>query len=185
ATFRGQLSKAMATRGFSPVAVATLADAQSAIRAHTPAFAVVDLHLGPDSGLEVIEALRQHSDATRVLVLTGYGDMPTAVAAVKLGAVDYIAKPADTDEIVQALTAADGQLPPAPANPICPEEAKRQHIERFLACNKGNITKTAHLLKMHRRTLQRILKRGPEPDETEDLATAPEPDNDTIIRRSA
>lgn len=160
--FREQLSKVMANRGFQPVPTAGLAEAETAIAQHEPAFAIIDLHLDDGSGLEVIEILKKQRKSARALVLTGYGNTPTAVAAVKLGAVDYLAKPADADEIVDALLAAEGVLPPAPENPIPPEEAKRVHIERFLERTDGNITKTARLLNMHRRTLQRILKREPD-----------------------
>jgi len=165
--FREQLTKVMAGRGFATVSASNRAEAIRAIRAHRPDFAVVDLHLGEtESGLEVIEALREQERPAKALVLTGYGNTPTAVAAVKLGAIDYMAKPADADEIIQALMTTDGDLPPAPENPICPEEAKRVHIERFLNRTDGNITQTARMLKMHRRTLQRILKRDPEAEES-------------------
>ncbi len=160
--FREQLSKVMANRGFDPIPVASVPEAARAIEARQPAFAIIDLHLDEGSGLEVIELLRKQRKMARALVLTGYGNTPTAVAAVKLGAVDYLAKPADGDEIVDALLAAEGVQPPAPENPIPPEEAKRVHIERFLERTDGNITKTAQLLNMHRRTLQRILKREPD-----------------------
>lgn len=167
--FREQLAKVMAGRGFITISAASLAEAARMIREYQPDFAVVDLHLGDTgSGLEVIEALRQQDPPARALVLTGYGNTPTAVAAVKLGAVDYMAKPADADEIIQALMATEGGLPPAPDNPICPEEAKRVHIERFLNRTDGNITQTARMLNMHRRTLQRILKRGPEGEEDDE-----------------
>ncbi len=160
--FREQLNKVMRNRGFDTVAASGLEEARAAIMARTPAFAVIDLHLDDGSGLEVIEELKMYSAEARAVILTGYGNTPTAVAAVKLGAVDYLAKPADADEIIDALLAADGVMPPAPENPISPEEAKRVHIERFLERTDGNITKTARLLKMHRRTLQRILKRTPD-----------------------
>ena len=160
--FREQLSKVMASRGFDPIPAGTVAEAAAAIEARPPAFAIIDLHLGEGSGLEVIDMLKKQRKSARALVLTGYGNTPTAVAAVKLGAVDYLAKPADGDEIVDALLAVEGVQPPAPENPISPEEAKRVHIERFLERTDGNITKTAQLLNMHRRTLQRILKREPE-----------------------
>ncbi|MEM6579012.1 MAG: response regulator [Pseudomonadota bacterium] len=167
--FRDRLAKVMTGRGFTTVSAANINEATRAIRAHKPDYAVVDLHLGEtESGLEVIEALREQEHPAKALVLTGYGNTPTAVAAVKLGAIDYMAKPADADEIIQALMTVDGGLPPAPENPICPEEAKRVHIERFLNRTDGNITQTARMLNMHRRTLQRILKRGPEGDEDDE-----------------
>ena len=160
--FREQLAKVMANRDFDPIAASGVADAIASIKRYHPAFAVIDLHLDDGSGLEVVEALKEQRNNARAIILTGYGNTPTAVAAVKLGAIDYIAKPADADEIVDALLATEGLPPPAPENPICPEEAKRVHIERFLERTDGNITKTARLLNMHRRTLQRILKRAPD-----------------------
>ncbi|WP_317055342.1 response regulator transcription factor [Roseovarius rhodophyticola] len=160
--FREQLSKVMRNRGFDTITASGLREATEAIKACAPTFAVIDLHLDDGSGLEVIEVLKAYSQDARAVILTGYGNTPTAVAAVKLGATDYLAKPADADEIIDALLVADGVLPPAPENPISPEEAKRVHIERFLERTDGNITKTARLLKMHRRTLQRILKRTPD-----------------------
>lgn len=166
--FRDQLAKAMSNRGFDPIKCAGITDAVECIKNKHPAFAVIDLHLDDGSGLEVIEALKDHCRSSRAIILTGYGNTPTAVAAVKLGAIDYIAKPADADEIVDALMATDGVPPPAPENPICPEEAKRVHIERFLERTDGNITKTARLLNMHRRTLQRILKRTPDARDDQD-----------------
>lgn len=156
---RDRLARAMAVRGFEPVKAAGVSDAEQAIRETAPDFAVIDLHLNDGSGLEVVEALKRQCRSARAIILTGYGNTPTAVAAVKLGAVDYLAKPADADEIVDALLTTDGLRPPAPENPISPEDARREHIERFLERSDGNITKTAKLLNMHRRTLQRILKR--------------------------
>ncbi len=167
--FREQLSKVMRNRGFDTIPASGFSEAEEAIKQRAPAFAVIDLHLDDGSGLEVIEVLKTHSKEARAIILTGYGNTPTAVAAVKLGAVDYLAKPADADEIVDALMAADGVLPPAPENPFSPEEAKRVHIERFLERTDGNITKTARLLKMHRRTLQRILKRSPDMGQDPDI----------------
>lgn len=167
AVFRDKLAKVMANRGFTPLKASGVTEANALISEREPAYAVIDLHLDDGSGLEVIETLKQKKNSARAIVLTGYGNTPTAVAAVKLGAIDYLAKPADANEIVDALMVGEGGLPPAPDNPISPEEAKRQHIERFLERTDGNITRTARLLKMHRRTLQRILKREPEPGETE------------------
>ncbi|MCR9112976.1 MAG: response regulator [Rhodobacteraceae bacterium] len=161
AVFRDQLARVMATRGFVPMKAAGVAEAKAAMQGDGPDYAVIDLHLDDGSGLEVIEELKRRQKDARAIILTGYGNTPTAVAAVKLGAVDYLTKPVDADEIVDALMATD-TLPPAPENPISPEEAKRVHIERFLARTDGNITRTAQLLNMHRRTLQRILKRSPE-----------------------
>ena len=115
--FREQLAKVMANRGFDPIKASGLTEAVAAIRARHPAYAVIDLHLDDGSGLEVVEVLKQECSDARAIILTGYGNTPTAVAAVKLGAIDYIAKPADADEIVDALMATDGLPPHSLASP--------------------------------------------------------------------
>ncbi|WP_412509529.1 response regulator transcription factor [Roseovarius sp. SYSU LYC5161] len=157
---RTRLETAMRKRGFRCISAATLDEARAAMAADPPGYAVVDLHLHDGSGLEVIDALKRDHSGARAIVLTGYGNTATAVAAVKLGAVDYLAKPATADEITDALMHTEGLHPPAPVKPIPPAEAQRAHIERFLHRTDANITKTARLLNMHRRTLQRILRRG-------------------------
>lgn len=158
-TFRDRLDKAMTKRGFDVRAVASVADAERAIAGDAPDYAVIDLRLGDGSGLDIVEALRLRRPDARALILTGYGDTPTAVAAVKLGAVDYLAKPAAADEIIAALEAPDGQRPAPPEDPILPDDARRQHIEHVFQEVGENVSQAARLLNMHRRTLQRNLKR--------------------------
>lgn len=156
---RERLARALERRGFVTRTAGSVAEGLDAVRADFPDYAVVDLRLGDGSGLDVIDALERRRGGARAIVLTGYGDIPTAVAAVRLGAIDYIAKPATADELVQALTAERDQLPPAPADPIPPEEAKWEHIKHVFEQVNGNVSRAARLLNMHRRTLQRILKR--------------------------
>ena len=127
------------------------------LKARAPAHAVVDLRLGDGSGLDVVQALRAARPDCRVVVLTGYGNIATAVAAVKLGAVDYLAKPADADDIVSALTAEGAAPPPPPDRPMSADRVRWEHIQRvYEQCNR-NVSETARRLNMHRRTLQRIL----------------------------
>lgn len=156
---RGRLEVAMKKRGFETCAGSSVAEAKGLIDAQTPDFAIVDLRLLDGSGLDVIAELeKKHRDA-RAIVLTGYGDIPTAVAAVRHGAVDYVAKPATADEIVDVLMTPPGEATPAPKNPIEPGAARLSHIEHVLHQEGENISRAAHLLNMHRRTLQRVLQR--------------------------
>ena len=156
---RGQLEKAMHRRGFDTCAASSVAEAKKLIDEEAPKFAIVDLRLLDGSGLDVIEAIEtQHQDA-RTIVLTGYGNIPTAVAAVRHGAIDYIAKPATADEIFDTLMTPAGEDTPAPAVPISPDQARWEHIEHVYHEVGDNVSQAARLLNMHRRTLQRILKR--------------------------
>jgi two-component system response regulator RegA len=128
-----------------------------------PDHAVVDLRMPDGSGLEVVQALRDKRADIRVIVLTGYGNIATAVAAVKAGAVDYLAKPANADEIDQALSSIDRSLPPPPENPMSADRVRWEHIQRVYEQCDRNVSETARRLNMHRRTLQRILaKRSPQ-----------------------
>jgi two-component system response regulator RegA len=137
-------------------AVGSVAEAL-AQTARPPAFAVLDLRLGDGNGLELVGPLRQARPDIRIVVLTGYGNIATAVAAVKEGAVDYLAKPADADAIEQALTTQGRKLPPPPSNPMSADRVRWEHIPRvFEQCDR-NVSETARRLNMHRRTLQRIL----------------------------
>jgi two-component system response regulator RegA len=129
----------------------------AAATARPPAFAVVDLRLGDGSGLAVVEAMRKVRPSARIVMLTGYGNIATAVAAVKAGAVDYLPKPADADAVERALLATDQALPPPPDDPMSADRVRWEHIQRvFEQCDR-NVSETARRLKMHRRTLQRIL----------------------------
>ncbi len=160
--FRTRLGQAMMQRGFQVSAVATVEDAIDIARLNPPAFAVLDLRLDDGNGLAVVEELRQYRADCRVVMLTGYGGIASAVAAVKAGAVDYLSKPADADDVMNALLAPQGKLPEPPDNPMSADRVRWEHILRvYELCNR-NVSETARRLGMHRRTLQRILaKRAP------------------------
>lgn len=162
APFLNRLARAMEKRGFVPQIAMTVAEGVATARVNPPAYAVVDLRLGDGNGLDVVEALRERRPDSRIVVLTGYGAIATAVAAVKIGAVDYLSKPADADDITQALLAPEGELPPPPENPMSADRVRWEHIQRVYELCDRNISETARRLNMHRRTLQRILaKRSP------------------------
>ena len=160
--FRERLARAMEARGFTVSIAENVAQGISRARELAPAFAVVDLKLDDGSGLDVVENLHTVRPDARVVVLTGFGNIATAVAAVKYGAIDYIPKPADADDILAALLAAPGHKPPPPENPMSADRVRWEHIQRvYELCNR-NVSETARRLNMHRRTLQRILaKRAP------------------------
>jgi two-component system response regulator RegA len=152
-----RLARAMERRGFLVATADSVATGTAAATAHPPAFAVVDLRLSDGSGLEVVKALRRARPSARIVMLTGYGNIATAVAAVKAGAVDYLPKPADADAVERALLAGDAGLPPPPEDPMSADRVRWEHIQRvFEQCDR-NVSETARRLKMHRRTLQRIL----------------------------
>ncbi|MFT7105743.1 MAG: two-component system response regulator RegA [Yoonia sp.] len=157
--FRSRLGSAMQKRGFDVTPASSVAEGLRAVRANAPEYAVIDLRLKDGSGLDVVEALEQQRPDARAIILTGYGNIPTAVAAARLGAIDYIAKPATADEIVDTLMAPKGTRPPAPDAPISPDNARFDHIEQVFHEAGENVSETARLLQMHRRTLQRILSR--------------------------
>lgn len=157
---RLRLAKSMERCGFQVTCVSSVAEGLRAIHNNAPNYAIVDLRLEDGSGLDVIEALEQQSPSTRSMILTGYGNIPTAVAAARLGAIDYIAKPASADEIIDTLMTPKGAQPPAPSNPITPDTARLEHIESVYHDAGENVSETARLLQMHRRTLQRILRRN-------------------------
>ncbi len=160
--FLSRLAKAMEARGFAVRTAESLESGKQAIKEKAPAFAVVDLRLEDGNGLEVIRLLREMRPDCRALVLTGYGNIATAVTAVKLGAIDYLSKPADADDILAALTAPAEAKPKPPENPMSADRVRWEHIQRvYELCNR-NVSETARRLHMHRRTLQRILaKRAP------------------------
>ncbi len=161
--FLTRLGRAMETRGFSVRLADTVAEGISEVRKAPPGFAVVDLRLADGNGLDVIEALHAARPDARVVVLTGYGNIATAVTAVKLGAIDYLAKPADADAVYGALMSESAEARNAlPENPMSADRVRWEHIQRvFELCNR-NVSETARRLNMHRRTLQRILaKRAP------------------------
>ena len=160
--FVNRLARAMERRGFVPTVALSVADALTAVKAAPAAYAVVDLRLEDGSGLDVVEALRDARADARIIVLTGYGAIATAVAAVKMGATDYLSKPADANDIVSALLQTGETLPPPPENPMSADRVKWEHIQRVYEQCDRNVSETARRLHMHRRTLQRILaKRSP------------------------
>ena len=160
--FVRRLSKAMEKRGFIVSHALNISDGKNLVKFDPPAFAVVDLKLNDGNGLEVVEQIRKVRPDSKIIVLTGYGAIATAVAAVKIGATDYLAKPADANDITNALLANTGERPPPPDNPMSADRVRWEHIQRvFELCNR-NVSETARRLNMHRRTLQRILaKRSP------------------------
>ena len=160
--FLQRLARAMESRGYAVVTADSVADGVRKAEVAPPAYAVVDLRLDGGSGLDVIELVRRRRPDSRAVVLTGYGNIATAVTAVKLGAIDYLAKPADADEIHLALTREPGQKPPLPDNPMSADRVRWEHIQRVYELCDRNVSETARRLNMHRRTLQRILaKRAP------------------------
>lgn len=160
--FLKRLARAMEKRGFEIELAGSVAAGRAIATARPPAFAVVDLRLEDGNGLDVVEVLRERRPDCRVVVLTGYGAIATAVAAVKIGATDYLSKPADANDITNALLARKDELPPPPENPMSADRVRWEHIQRVYELCDRNVSETARRLNMHRRTLQRILaKRSP------------------------
>ncbi|HSP26422.1 MAG TPA: ActR/PrrA/RegA family redox response regulator transcription factor [Saliniramus sp.] len=160
--FSARLARALESRGYEVRVAESVADGLAAIDEAAPAYAVIDMRLGDGNGLEVITRLKERRPEARGVVLTGYGNIATAVTAVKLGAFDYLAKPADADEIDAALSAGpDGRVLP-PENPMSADRVRWEHIQRVYELCGRNVSETARRLNMHRRTLQRSLaKRAP------------------------
>lgn len=160
--FVQRLGRAMEARGYAVTVAESVREGLEAVDRSPPAFAVVDMRLGDGSGLDVIQALKGRRPDARGIVLTGYGNIATAVTAVKLGAVDYLAKPADADDIFAALTQRPGEKVELPENPMSADRVRWEHIQRVYEMCDRNVSETARRLNMHRRTLQRILaKRAP------------------------
>lgn len=160
--FLRRLAKAMEKRGFDIETAGSVAAGQAIATARPPAYAVVDLRLEDGNGLDIVEVLREKRPDSRIVVLTGYGAIATAVAAVKIGATDYLSKPADATDIINALLARGDDLPPPPENPMSADRVRWEHIQRVYELCDRNVSETARRLNMHRRTLQRILaKRSP------------------------
>ena len=160
---RGRLSRAMEKKGFIVKEAKTVSEGLQIVKnSSPPSFALVDLRLEDGSGLDVVKELSKNKKDCRIVMLTGYGNLPTAVAAVKAGAIDYMAKPVDADDVEAALLASPESKAQPPENPMSADRVKWEHIHRvFELCNR-NVSETARRLKMHRRTLQRILsKRSP------------------------
>ena len=159
--FLTRLARAMESRGFEVETAESVEEAVGKVKVGAPAYAVIDMRLGDGNGLDVVTAIREKRNDSRMIILTGYGNIATAVTAVKLGAVDYLAKPADADDIFAALTRTGERAAP-PENPMSADRVRWEHIQRVYEMCDRNVSETARRLNMHRRTLQRILaKRAP------------------------
>ena len=157
--FRERLSRSMEKKGFEVESADSFASAVEIIEKQNYDYAIVDMRLTDGSGLELIKKMQIKSPGTKSLLLTGYGNIATAVAAIKSGAIDYLPKPAEVDQIYDALTNSKEVLPPPPENPMTADRIRWEHIQRvFVQCNR-NVSETARRLRMHRRTLQRILNK--------------------------
>ena len=160
--FRTRLGRALEQRGFTVNTVETVAEARAIVRDNPPAFAVLDMRLEDGNGLDVIDLLHERRPDSKMVMLTGYGNLATAVHAIKAGAIDYLAKPADADDVCKALLAPRGEQPAPPENPMSADRVRWEHIQRVYELCGKNVSETARRLNMHRRTLQRILaKRAP------------------------
>ena len=162
APLRTRLGRALEARGFQPMLAASVAEALAAIRATPPAYAVLDMRLEDGNGLQVVNEIRDRRPDAKVVMLTGYGNIATAVAAVTAGAIDYLSKPADADVVARALLAQPDAPPAPPENAMSADRVRWEHIQRVYELCGHNVSETARRLNMHRRTLQRILaKRAP------------------------
>ena len=159
---RERLARAMEARGFEVTIADSVSEGLQQVERAAPAYAVVDMRLADGNGLDVIIALKQRRPDGRAIILTGYGNIATAVNAVKIGAVDYLSKPADADDVVAALLAIEGRKAEPPEHPMSADRVRWEHIQRIYELCGRNVSETARRLNMHRRTLQRILaKRAP------------------------
>ena len=160
--FLNRLERAMTRRGFDVITADSVAEGKAQVMSNPPAFAIIDMRLEDGNGLDVVAKLQEVRPDVKIVVLTGYGNIASAVNAVKLGAVDYLAKPADADDLVKALMADGGQQPAPPEHPMSADRVRWEHIQRVYELCDRNVSETARRLNMHRRTLQRILsKRAP------------------------
>jgi two-component system response regulator RegA len=159
APLRDRLAKAMTKRGFSVTTAEGIVQAKMSLKWNVPNYAIVDLKLNDGFGLDIVEEIHSSNNNARVIVLTGYGNIATAVTAIKHGATDYLPKPADTDAIERTLMNLNPNNLPPPSHPMSPDRVKWEHIQRVFAECKNNVSETARQLKMHRRTLQRILSK--------------------------
>ena len=157
--FRDRLARSMEKKGFKVTQAESVKSAIQKARENKPAFAVIDLRLGDGNGLEVVSEIRKSKKESRIIMLTSYGNIPTAVASIKAGAIDYLAKPANAEDVETALLADPSKKAYPPKDPMSADRIKWEHIHRiFELCNR-NVSETARRLKMHRRTLQRILSK--------------------------
>ena len=156
---RNRLCRAMETRGFTVMDAGTVSDGIALVRKAAPAYAILDMKLDDGTGLNLVPELRKKRADCRIIMLTGFGNIATAVAAVKAGALDYLPKPADPDQITAALLQTGGDLPPPPQDPMSADRVRWEHIQRVYEQCGRNVSETARRLRMHRRTLQRILSK--------------------------
>lgn len=162
-TFRNRLTLSMERKGFTVFPAEGIEEGGIIAADNMPQYAVLDMRLEDGNGLDLVPTLRQLKPDMRIVILTGYGNIASAVAAVKAGAVDFLAKPADPDEIESTLLTPQGATPPPPENPMSADRVKWEHIQRVYELCDRNVSETARRLNMHRRTLQRILaKRSPQ-----------------------
>ena len=159
APLRNRLCRAMETRGFTVMDAGTVSDGVDLVRKAAPAYAILDMKLNDGTGLNLVPELRKKRADCRIIMLTGFGNIATAVAAVKAGALDYLPKPADPDQIAAALLQTGGDLPPPPQDPMSADRVRWEHIQRVYEQCGRNVSETARRLRMHRRTLQRILSK--------------------------
>ena len=159
APFRTRLCRAMEIRGFTVMDAGTVSDGIVLVRKAAPAYAVLDMKLDDGTGLSLVPELRKKRSDCRIIMLTGFGNIATAVAAVKAGALDYLPKPADPDQIAAALLQTGDDLPPPPQDPMSADRVRWEHIQRVYEQCGRNVSETARRLRMHRRTLQRILSK--------------------------
>ena len=159
APLRNRLCRAMETRGFTVMDAGTVSDGVDLVRKAAPAYAILDMKLDDGTGLKLVPELRKKRADCRIIMLTGFGNIATAVAAVKAGALDYLPKPADPDQIAAALLQTGGDLPPPPQDPMSADRVRWEHIQRVYEQCGRNVSETARRLRMHRRTLQRILSK--------------------------
>jgi two-component system response regulator RegA len=161
--FRGRLTLSMERRGFTVFAAERVEEGAQLAALHKPGYAILDMRLEAENGLDLVPTLRTINPDMRIIMLSGYGNLASAVAAVKAGAVDFLAKPADPDQIAATLLTPEGETPPPPENPMSADRVKWEHIQRVYELCDRNVSETARRLNMHRRTLQRILaKRSPQ-----------------------
>ena len=149
----------METRGFTVMDAGTVSDGIDLVRKAAPAYAILDMKLDDGTGLTLVPELRKKRGECRIIMLTGFGNIATAVAAVKAGALDYLPKPADPDQIAAALLQTGGEMPPPPQDPMSADRVRWEHIQRVYEQCGRNVSETARRLRMHRRTLQRILSK--------------------------
>jgi two-component system response regulator RegA len=159
APLRGRLRRAMEVRGFEVMDAGTVQEGVGMVRKTPPAYAILDMKLEDGTGLTLVQELRKKRADCRIVMLTGFGNIATAVAAVKAGALDYLPKPADPDQITAALTQSGDEMPPPPQDPMSADRVRWEHIQRVYEQCGRNVSETARRLRMHRRTLQRILSK--------------------------